>query len=164
MCAEMDNTKEKLEKELQKLRHEYKVILPAQIAEAREHGDLKENAEYHAAREKMGFVKGRIAHLSKQLAMLDNIDMSEISKDTIGFRSNVILKDLESNEKMELTFVSEAEIDFDKGKITMQTPYGRALSGKKVGEEVEVKIPAGVRKFKIEYFQTIHKNEYGERR
>jgi len=156
------NTRERLENELEKLRHEFNVSLPAQIAEAREHGDLKENAGYHAARERMGFVKGKIAQLSRQLAMLDNIDLSNISEDSIGFGSRIILEGIDSNDPVEITFVSEAEIDFDKGRITLTTPYGRALAGKKVGDEVEVTIPAGVRKLKVKYLLTIHGNEYGK--
>lgn len=163
MVSETNKTKQKLEEKLKKLRHEYNEELPEEIAEARKQGDLRENAGYHAARERMGFVKGRIAQLSEQLSILNNIDKSEISEDSIGFGSSVILEDLDSGESVKLTFVTEAEIDFAKGKITLMTPYGKALAGKKTGDEVEVNIPIGVRKFRIKHFSTMHGNEYGEK-
>ncbi|MBU1076055.1 MAG: transcription elongation factor GreA [Spirochaetes bacterium] len=157
---DIEKLSEKLKAELVKLKHEYDVELPAQIAEAREHGDLKENADYHAARERMGFVKGKIAHLNEQLERLHSIDLSNIPEDNIGFGSKVTLLDLDTDAESTITFVSEGEIDPLKGKITMATPYGRALAGKKPGEEVEVQIPAGTKKFLIKSLETIHGNEF----
>lgn len=157
---DIEKSKEKLRKELEKLKHELNVELPQQISEARALGDLRENAGYHAARERMGFVTARIAQLSVQLGRLNNMDMENISLDTVGFGSRVTLRDLETGNTMELTFVTEGEVDMTCGRITLETPYGKALSGKKAGETAEVLTPAGIRRFSIERLTTIHGNEF----
>lgn len=164
MNSNIEEIKQKLQNELEKLQHEYKNELPQQIAEARELGDLKENAGYHAARERMGFVKAKIGQICEQLEKLSNIDVESIPEDSIGYGSTVILQDLDDEDnKQTLTFVSQEEIDPVQGKITLATPYGQALSGKKVGDTVEVIIPAGQKNFKINYLSTIHGTEFGEK-
>ncbi|MDD5066941.1 MAG: transcription elongation factor GreA [bacterium] len=157
---DLERSMDKLRAELDKLKHELNVELPKQISEARDLGDLRENAGYHAARERMGFVKARIGQLSEQLARLNSMDMESIPVDCVGFGSRVVLIDLDTDSKMELTFVSESEMDLAQGRITLETPYGRALANKKVGQQVEVLTPAGTRKLKIKYLMTIHGNEY----
>lgn len=160
---DLEKIKQKLKDDLKKLKDEYTNELPKQIAEARELGDLKENAGYHAARERMGFVKAKMSQISEQLEKLHNIDIDTIPEDSVGFGSKIILLDLDTDSTMELNFVSQEEIDPLKGKITLATPYGRALGGKKVGEEVEVIIPAGIKKLKIQYILTIHGQEFGKK-
>ncbi len=157
---DFEKSKIKLETELKQLKHEYENDIPKQIAEARDLGDLKENAGYHAARERMGFIKAKISQLNEQLEKISNIDITNISDDSIGFGSKVVLVELETNIETELQFVSEVEIDPLKSKISLATPYGKALSGKKAGEKVEVQIPAGTKKFYIKSFSTIHGNEF----
>ena len=136
--------------------------MPKDIAEAREQGDLRENAGYHAARDRMSFIRGKMAQLSRQMAELDNIDLHSVPEDCIGFGSKVQLIDLDTKEKVEYTFVSETDIDFKKRQITLVSPVGRALDGKKAGEEVSVEIPAGTRRFRICSILTLHGKELKE--
>lgn len=156
MSNSIDEKKQELLEELDKLKFEFKVELPQKIAEAREHGDLKENADYHAARERQGFVKARIAQVNEQLAKLNSISAQDIPDDCVGFGTTVELKDTGSSSVLTLTFVTDAESNPSEGKISMTTPYGRALIGKKAGEQVEVTTPVGVKTFVLKSFKTIH--------
>jgi transcription elongation factor GreA len=104
-------------------------------------------------------VRAKIAQLSGQLALLNNIDIKNISEDSVGFGSKVTVLDIASGSKTEFTFVPDGEMNPSEGKITLSTPYGRALCGKKVGDEVTVVIPAGKKNFKIVSLVTIHGNE-----
>jgi transcription elongation factor GreA len=162
MNIEIEQKKQQLKDELDALKQEFKFELPAKIAEAREHGDLKENADYHAARERQGFVRAKISQLSEQLAKLSNLDVNSISEDSVGFGSVVTVIDTKTNAKVVFTFVAEGEMVPSEGKITLSTPYGRALCNKKVGETVEVTIPAGKKNFRITSLITIHGNEISE--
>ena len=162
MSNDLDKQKAELKDELDKLNYEFKFELPKKIAEAREHGDLKENADYHAARERQGFVRAKIAQLTEQLAKLSNIDFKTIPNDKVGFGSKVSVIDAGTGNTIEFTFVPDGEMKPAEGKITLNTPYGKALAGKKVGDTVEVVIPAGKRKFKITNLVTIHGNEISE--
>ncbi|HEY1406582.1 MAG TPA: transcription elongation factor GreA [Spirochaetota bacterium] len=162
MSSDIEKQRQQLKGELDDLKHEFSFELPKKISEAREHGDLKENADYHAARERQGFVRAKIAQLSVQLAQLNNIDVKNISEDSVGFGSKVVVLDTVSGSKTEFTFVPDGEMNPSEGKITLATPYGRALVGKKVGETVTVTIPAGKKIFKIVSLVTIHGNEINE--
>ncbi|MFW6365228.1 MAG: GreA/GreB family elongation factor [Spirochaetota bacterium] len=156
MSNDIEAKKNELLEELDQLKHEFKIELPKRIAEAREHGDLKENADYHAARERQGFVKAKIAQLTEQLGKLSSINQDEIPTDSVGFGSTVKIQDVDSPFELEFTFVSEAETDPSAGKISISTPYGQALAGKKIGDVVEVNIPAGKKKFRLVSLVTIH--------
>jgi len=160
MSDETDEHKKKIKEELEKLKYEYKIQIPKRIATARAYGDLKENAEYHAARERQGFVKARISQLSLQYSQLNNIDKSRIAKDRVGFGSNIIVLDLDSKEKIEFKFVTSSEVNPSDGKISISSPIGLALQNKFVGDEVEISTPVGKKKFLIEKLITIHGNEY----
>lgn len=162
MSNEIEAKKQEIHEELDRLKHEFKIELPQKIAEAREHGDLKENADYHAARERQGFVKAKIAQLTEQLGKLNNIDTSEIPEDRVGFGSKVKIQDVDSSFQLEFTFVSDAETDPSAGKISLSTPYGQALAGKKAGEVVEVNIPAGKKNFKLMSLTTFHGKTFTE--
>jgi transcription elongation factor GreA len=162
MSIEIEQRKQQIKNELDELKQEFKFELPKKIAEAREHGDLKENAEYHAARERQGFVRAKISQLSEQLAKLNNLDVKSISEDSVGFGSTVTVVDQKTNVKSVFIFVAEGEMIPSEGKITLSTPYGRALAGKKVGEIVEVTVPAGKKSFRIVSLTTIHGNEISE--
>lgn len=162
MSSDLDQKKQKIKEELDQLQYEFKVELPKVIAEARAYGDLKENAEYHAARERQSFVQARIGQLAEQLAQLDNIDVSNLPADRIGFGSSVTVYDLISEDRIDFTFVSPNEVDPSQGKISLSSPIGTALQNKTAGEEVEVIIPAGKRKYFIERLVTIHGNEFFE--
>ena len=117
------------------------------IAEARAHGDLSENAEYHAAKERQSFIEGRIQELQGKLAMADVIDTSKINQSTVAFGAKVKVLDIEADEEYEFILVGPDEADVKSGKISISSPVGRALIGKEVGDTAVVKAPAR----KIEY-------------
>lgn len=160
MSSNLEEQKKKLKDEIDKLRYEMKVELPRRIQEAREYGDLKENAEYHAARERQGFVKARIAQLSHQLSTMSDIDISSLETDSVDLGSQVTVKDLDTDEIIEFSIVPTSEVDPSEGKISLSSPIGRALHKKAPGDEVHVQIPAGTKKFFIENLVTIHGKEF----
>lgn len=134
------------------LEHLIKVERPAiikAIAEARSHGDLSENAEYHAARERQSFIEGRIQHLEGIIATAEVIDPTKFSGDRVLFGATVTLFDLEKEEEVVYQIVSEIEADVSNGKISVTSPIGAALIGKSVGDEVKVKTPSGIRTYEI---------------
>lgn len=148
--------KQKLTDEAEKLRFELNVTLPNEIRKAVELGDLRENSEYKAALERQQFVQARLGQLTKRLSKLSSIDESQIATDAVGMGSKVVVVDQDSKarEKYHMIF-GDAE-DFDEGQVTMSSPIGRALLGKKVGELVLLKLPDMKRKLKIVELRTIH--------
>lgn len=141
--------REKLGKEIEQLSHELTVTLPQAIAQAVEMGDLRENSEYKAALERQQFVQARIGHLTQRLSELSKIDLAAIPEDRVGFGSKVRLRDVATGHEVEHTIVAGDYIDIDAGHISMASPIGRALLGKRVGEEVQVNLPAGVRTYLV---------------
>ena len=119
------------------------------IAEARAEGDLKENAEYHGARESQGMLQAKINMLKDKLARANIIDMSKVPKDEVAFGATVTVKDLEYDDEEEFTLVGPGDEDYDNGKIMTQSPMGLGLLGKKVGEIAEIEIPKGIMKLEI---------------
>lgn len=119
------------------------------IAEARSHGDLSENAEYEAAKERQGFVESRISELQRRLADARIIDTSKLSSDTVVFGATVLLLDLQSKQEKQYTLVGQDEADLKNGRISVQSPVGRALIGRRVGDRVEVTTPARVAEYEI---------------
>lgn len=156
MANDIERQKQALREELDQLKYEFKVELPKVIAGAREYGDLKENAEYHSARERQSFVQARIGQVTEQLAQLNELNISNIPKGKVGYGSTVTLLDKASNNVMEFTFVSSNEVNPSEGKISLSSPYGVALLNKTAGEDVEVEIPAGKRLFFLKKLVTIH--------
>lgn len=138
-----------LENELKHLKHEERPAVIKAIAEAREHGDLSENAEYHAAREKQSFIEGRIQELEGVISCAEVIDISTISGDTVKFGATVKLVDEESEEEVTYQIVGEYEADLEQGKISVTAPIARALIGKKAEDSVEVTTPKGTRYYEI---------------
>lgn len=124
-------------------------VIQAAIAEAREKGDLKENAEYHAAREKLGFVKGQLGEVKSKLARSVVVDASMIDKESVAFGAIIELKDLSDNSIEEWFLVGEGEDDALDNKILTSSPMGQALLGHKVNDDITVPAPAGDIKFKI---------------
>ncbi|HOA82614.1 MAG TPA: transcription elongation factor GreA [Thermodesulfovibrio thiophilus] len=140
---------EKLQEELDRLiKIERPAIIKA-IAEARAHGDLSENAEYHAAREKQSFIEGRIQELQAKLARLDVIDPSKINQNRVAFGAKVRIIDLETDEEKEFHLVGPDEADVKNGKISITSPVGKALVGKEVGDQVTIQAPARTFNYEI---------------
>jgi len=140
---------EKLEKELKQLKNVERPSIIEAIASAREFGDLSENAEYHAAREKQSFVEARIVNLEDKLSRADIIDPSKLSTDSVKFGSTVKVLDDDTEEKSTYHIVGEYEADMTKSRISLQSPIAKALIGKKVGDIVEVSTPKGYKAFEI---------------
>lgn len=140
---------QKLEEELKKLKGEERPAVIKAIAEARAHGDLSENAEYHAARERQGFIEGRIAQLEDLLARVEIIDVSKLSGSKVVFGATVDLVDVDTDEKKTFTIVGDVESDHTQGRISLSTPIARALIGRSRGETVEIKTAKGVSEYEI---------------
>ena len=132
-----------LKNELEHLRSVERPAISAQIAEARDKGDLSENAEYDAAKEAQGMLEMRIARLEEQLAKARIIDETKIKKDTVQILCKVLLKNQNTGKEVEYTLVSESEANLKDGKLSTGTPIAKALLGKKKGAQVEVEVPAG---------------------
>ena len=124
-------------------------VISAAIAEAREKGDLSENAEYDAARDAQGLLEVKIARLKEKVANARVIDESKLSADTVQLLSKVTVENLNAKMKMQFQIVGESEADFSKGLLSASTPIGKALMGHGKGEVVEANVPSGVMKFKI---------------
>jgi len=137
-----------LERELGDLKSKERPAIIRQIAEAREHGDLSENAEYHAAREKQGFIEGRIKELESILSRAEQIDTSKLSG-SVKFGAIVNLVDEDTDEERTYQIVGEAEADIERGLLNIRSPLARALIGKDVGDSVEVTTPGGQRSYEI---------------
>jgi len=141
---------ERLRGELKKLKAEDRPNIIKAIAEARSHGDLSENAEYHAAREQQGFIEGRISEIENQLALADIIDVSRLSgAGKVVFGSTVDLEDQDGGSKVAYQLVGDAEADIRQGWISVSSPIARALIGKSVGDIVDVAAPGGTRSYEI---------------
>ena len=152
----LEELKKKLSSEAGKLQYELNVTLPAEIRKAVEHGDLKENSEYKAALERQRFVQARLGQLFERLSKISSIDPAQIPTDSAGLGSTVVVEDQKSKvrEKYELVFGDGLELE--EGQVTMASPIGRAMLGKKVGEIAFLKLPAGLRHLKVVELKTIH--------
>lgn len=138
-----------LEEELHRLKAEERPRIIAAISEARAHGDLSENAEYHAAKEQQGLNEARVAELEDKIGRAEVIDTSKLSGDTIKFGATVSLEDEDTGDKVKYTIVGDLEGDLRNGKISISSPIARALIGKTKGETVEVTTPKGSRSFEV---------------
>jgi len=146
----------KLEKEIAALEYELRTELPKEILKARAHGDLKENAEYHAAKERQGFVNARLGQLQKRLAEFSMIDLSKIPHDRVGLFSRVVVLDVNRDEQITYDLVTSEEADAPNGKISTSSPIGRALLGKEVGDTVKLQVPGGSKELEILQLKTLH--------
>jgi transcription elongation factor GreA len=140
---------EPLKAELQQLKVIERHAVIKQIAEAREHGDLSENAEYHAARERQSFIEGRISELEDIISRADVIDLTKLSGTTVRFGASVTVADVETDEEITYQLVGPYEADLKKHKISVQSPLGRALIGKTVGDTAEVSAPGGSKGYEV---------------
>ena len=138
-----------VEQELKPLKTVARPEVIRAIAEAREHGDLSENAEYHAARERQSFIEGRVAELEDKLARAEVIDVSTLSGNTVTFGATVGIVDEDTEEKLTYQLVGELEADVKAGRLAITAPLARALVGKEVGDSVEVNTPKGDKVYEI---------------
>lgn len=138
-----------MKKELEKLKTVDRPEIIKAIEVARAHGDLSENAEYHAAKERQSFIEGRIGELSYKIGNAKVIDPATVAKDVIRFASRVLVENLDTEEEQEYMIVGEDEADIKKGKISVSSPLGSALIGKEPGEEAIVQAPGGKRVYEI---------------
>ena len=148
--------KQKLLEEIDQLSHELNVDLPKEIAVARAHGDLSENAEYKYAKERQGYVNARIGQLKKRLGDLGMLNLTNIPKDRAGYGSRLTVLDTQKDIKIEYKLVSTEEAYAEKGLISTTSPIGKALLNRKVGDEIEVATPAGKKEFEVVHLLTIH--------
>jgi len=159
MSDPLKKIKQKLQDEINALEHELSVELPKEIAVARAHGDLSENAEYKFAKERQGFVNARIGQLKKRMGDLGMLNLSNIPKDRSGYGSRILVLDVHREVRIEYKLVSSEEADAEKGHISTTSPIGRALLNRQVGDEIEVATPAGKKAFEIVRLVTIHEDE-----
>jgi transcription elongation factor GreA len=156
MSDPLAKIKKKLQQEIDSLEHELNVDLPKEIAIARAHGDLSENAEYKYAKERQGFVNAKIGHLKKRMGDLGMLNLTNIPKDRSGYGSRIVVMDVQKSLEIEYKLVSTEEADVEQGLISTTSPIGRALLNRKVGDEVQVLTPAGKKEFEIVRLFTIH--------
>ncbi|UUX51562.1 transcription elongation factor GreA [Nisaea acidiphila] len=140
---------EKLQAELKQLKSVERPEIIKAISEAREHGDLSENAEYHSARERQSFIEGRILELEDVTSRAEVIDTSKLGGDTVTFGTVIEVADEDTDEEQTFTIVGPYEADISKGYISTSSPIARAMIGKKVGESVEVTTPRGSKSYEI---------------
>jgi transcription elongation factor GreA len=140
---------EKMQKDLHEMKYVQRPFISKQIADARDKGDLSENAEYHAAKEDQGLLEGRIAQLEDLITRTRVIDETKLDNSKVMMLSKVRVLNLTTKKEMVYTMVSDSEADFKTGKISIKSPIGAGLMGKKVGDVAEVTAPAGVIKFEI---------------
>lgn len=156
MADPLASIKKKLQQEIDSLEHELNVELPKEIAVARAHGDLSENAEYKYAKERQGYVNAKIGNLKKRMGDLGMLNLTNIPKDRSGYGSRVVVLDVQRSLEVEYKLVSSEEADVEKGLISTTSPIGRALLNRKVGDEVQVATPAGKKEFEVISLVTIH--------
>ena len=158
MSDPLAKIKHKLQQELDALEHELSVELPKEIAVARAHGDLSENAEYKFAKERQGYVNAKIGQLKKRMGDLGMLNLSNIPKDRAGYGSRIVVMDLQRSVELEYKLVSSEEADVEQGLISTTSPIGRALLNRRVGDEVQVATPNGKKEFEVVRLVTIHED------
>lgn len=155
----MKEARQKLEDELRQLERELRVELPQEIKKALAMGDLRENAEYHAALERQSFVKARMGQLRTRLTELGMINMANVPKDRAGLGSSLTVLDLDQEVEITWELVVPEVADLDRGLISIASPIGRGLVGKCPGDEVTIDIPSGRRRFEVLELRTMHDKE-----
>ena len=154
-----DKIKKKLKDEIAALEHELHDELPKEIKVARAHGDLSENAEYKYAKERQSYVSARLGQLHRRMADLSMLNLNNLPKDRAAYGSRLVVLDVARETRVEYKLVTVEEADAGKGLISTTSPIGRALLGKKVGDEVKVTTPAGVKEYEIVQLVTIYDEE-----
>ncbi|HKS81948.1 MAG TPA: transcription elongation factor GreA [Candidatus Acidoferrales bacterium] len=154
-----EKIKQKLQKEIADLEHELHDELPKEIKVARAHGDLSENAEYKYAKERQGYVAARLGQLHKRMADISMLNLNNLPKDRAAYGSRIQVLDVAKKSKIEYKLVTVEEADAAKGLISTTSPIGKALLGKKVGDEVQVTTPAGVKEYEVVRLVTIYEED-----
>ena len=154
----MLDVRKKLEEEIAALEYELRNELPKEILKARAHGDLSENAEYHAAKERQGFVNARLGQLKKRMGEVAMIDVTKIPHDRVGLGSRVVILDISKEEEISYHLVTSEDADATQGRVSTSSPIGKSLLGKEVGDVVKLVTPGGVRQLEILSLQTIHES------
>ncbi len=152
----MKNIREKLIKEMEAVKYEVSVLLPQEIKKARELGDLSENAEYQAAKERQRLLQARMAHLAGRISALSMVNLDRIPHDSISYGSTVHLYDPEADKEIIYTLVSSEESDVKAGLISTSSPIGRCLMGRKEGDEAVIVTPGGKKEYEVRKLITIH--------
>lgn len=152
----MEELKKKLQEQIAALEYELRNELPKEILKARAHGDLRENAEFHAAKERQRFVDAQLAQLKQRLAVFSMVDLTKIPRDRVGLGSTVVVLDVTRDEEIKYKLVTSEEADANHGLISTSSPIGKGLLGKQVGDEVKISIPGGMRTMEILKLTTIH--------
>jgi len=148
--------RKRIEDELRSIDRELRVDLPKEILRAREHGDLRENAEFKAAKERQAYLEGKRALLQQRLASLSLLNLDKIPHDRVAYGSKVLLFDCHSGQEVEYTLVSAEESNVAQGFLSVQSPIGRSLLEKEEGDEVQISTPSGRKTYEIRRLQTIH--------
>ena len=152
----MIEIKKRLEEEIRTLDHELKVLLPKEIQRAREYGDLRENAEYKAAKERQSYLQARVGQLHQRLAALTRMNLDKIPRDKVGLGSSVEVRDTATGKAISYEIVTPEESDPTKGKISPSSPIGKCLLNHEEGDVVEVTVPSGTREYEILRLVTIY--------
>ena len=152
----MKEAKKKLEDELRKLGRELKEEIPKALKTAADMGDLSENAEYQAAKERQSYLQARLAHLRERLAKLSMINLSKVPTDKVSYGSKVVLLDLDTDKEVTYKLVSSEESNVKEGLISTASPIGQSLMGREEGDEVQIRTPGGVKNYEITQLTTLH--------
>jgi transcription elongation factor GreA len=152
----MIDVRKRLQDELNGIEHELRVDLPKEILRAREHGDISENAEYKAAKERQSYLEGRKAQLQQRLAALSLVNFDKIPTDRAAYGSKVVLYEYETDKEVEYRLVSAEESNISQGLISITSPIGRSLVGKMVGDSIEIVTPSGKKDYEMRSLLTIH--------
>ena len=155
----MIDVRKRLQEELNVIDRELRVELPKEILKAREHGDLSENAEYKAAKERQSYLEGRKAQLQQRMASLSLVNLEKIPADRAAYGSKVVLYEYDTEKEVEYQLVSAEESDIRKGLISITSPIGRSLVGKMEGDSVEIVTPSGTKDYEMRSLRTIHDTE-----
>ncbi len=158
----MQHIKKRLEDEIKTLDYELKVTLPKEILRAREHGDLRENAEYKAAKERQSYLQARLGQLHRRMAALSMTNLDKIPQGKVGLGSTVTVRETGSGEELVYELVTPEETDPAQGRISPSSPIGRCLLNHEEGDTVEVRAPSGSREYEILRLVTIHDDQVGE--
>ncbi len=156
MTDALAKVKRKLEEEIHQLEHELNHELPKELMKARAHGDLSENAEFKFAKERQGYLSARVGQLKQRLADMAMLNLDNLPHDRAGYGSRVWLRDLQKSVEVEYKLVTTEEADAAQGLISTTSPIGKALLGRRVGDEIKVHTPAGVKEFELVGLKTIH--------